>query len=690
MLVASCLPRHVLPNSARLMATPAAPPDVRAGVDRCMREDGTSAGVRPAHLNTHVTRMALRWLAPAFFLTLWLTGGVRAQTPSAPPAAPMMSLPGQTGSLSATPNQTTLPTMQSGQRSSGTQSPGEQETNADRGRDDSSRRSTGLAETSIVPDRPTEFQLLVQVTTGQMLPIFGQSLFSGVPSTFAPVDDVPVTPDYVIGPGDQLRLQTWGQVNQQGTYTVDRTGSIQIPQVGNVHVAGLRFSEITSFLQAQLGRVYRNFDLNVNMGQLRSIQVFVVGQARRPGSYTIGSLSTLLNALFASGGPTSEGSLRDIQVRRGSEVVTHFDLYDLLLHGDKSKDVLLQPGDVIFIPPVGPQAALLGSVNTPGIYELRGETRVAQLLQLAGGRTSVAAGSTVRIDRIAEHAARVVVDVDVDRTPDALLQSGDVVSVSAIVNRFKNAVTLRGNVANPGRMCGTRECESAICCRTRRRWSRATTGRSATSWDRWCRSTRLRLRRGEGALGVQKPLSNQEGRSVPPPGAANVPAGAGTYPQGTSLSFPATQPGASSVGAALTGTNSVFGAKTDVILSAPDIDWSYAVIERQSSVDLKTSLLPFDLGAVVLRGDASQNLELLAGDVVTIFSTADVRVPTSQQTRFVRLEGEFQASGVYSVLPGERLRGLLARAGGFTPNAYLYGSEFTRESTRRAGAAAAK
>src|ERR1700729_3217463 len=120
-----------------------------------------------------------------------------------------------------------------------------------------------------------------------------------------------------------------------------------------------------------MGGVFRNFDRNVNMGQLRSIQVFVVGQARKPGSYTIGSLSTLLNALFASGGPLPQGSLRDIQVKRGSETVTHFDLYDLLLHGDKSKDVRLEPGDVIFIPAVGPQVALLGSVNTPAIYELK-------------------------------------------------------------------------------------------------------------------------------------------------------------------------------------------------------------------------------------------------------------------------------------------------------------------------------
>ena len=131
------------------------------------------------------------------------------------------------------------------------------------------------------------------------------------------------------------------------------------------------------------------------------------------------------------------------------------------------------------------------------------------------------------------------------------------------------------------------------------------------------------------------------------------------------------------------GANGVFTAKTDVVLSAPDIDWSYAVIERQNAVDLTTSLIPFNLGKIVLEGDQTQNIELLPGDLVTIFSTADLRVPSTQQTRFVRLEGEFVASGIYSVLPGETLRQLLKRAGGLTPDAYLFASEFTRQSTKR-------
>src|SRR6185437_4237166 len=195
----------------------------------------------------------------------------------------------------------------------------------------------------------------------------------------------------------------------------------------------------------------RNFDINVNMGQLRSIQVFVVGQARRPGSYTIGSLSTLLNALFASGGPLPQGSLRDIQVKRGGKTVVHFDLYDLLLHGDKSKDVSLASGDVIFIPPVGPQIAVVGSVGNPAIYELHGKTTIQQALQIAGGRSNIAVDSQARVERIYDHAVRSIVEVNLPKSADFIMQDGDIVTINAIVDRFKNAVTLRGNVANPGR-----------------------------------------------------------------------------------------------------------------------------------------------------------------------------------------------------------------------------------------------
>jgi polysaccharide biosynthesis/export protein len=543
---------------------------------------------------------------------------------------------------------------------------------------------------SVVPP-PSEFQKVIAGSTGQVVPIFGMDLFNSAPSTFAPVDNIPVTPDYVIGPGDEIRLQVWGQVNQRGSFVVDRTGSISLPEVGTIQVAGLQYSQLSDFLKSQLGRVYRNFDLNVNMGQLRSIQVFVVGKATKPGSYTIGSMSTLLNALFASGGPLPQGSLRDIQVKRGRDTVTHFDLYDLLLHGDKTKDVRLESGDVIFIPDVGPQVAVLGSVNTPAVYELRGEQTFGQAVALAGGVTNVADGSRLRVERVYKHTERSALDVDFANNDPTPVQDGDIISVKAILDRFQNAVTLRGNVANPGRfpwhpgMHVSDLIPSRDALITRNYYLRHDLLGQVNS-DRGVRQ--------EGALGINsgavadraadrgtaRPNAGGNGGSN---GASNSPGNSANNDASNSASNGASSGGGNAVGATLTENSSIFSATTDVILSAPDIDWEYAVIERQSSTDLTTSLLPFNLEKAVIDKVPSQDLELLSGDVVTIFSKADISVQSSKQTKFVRLEGEFAASGVYSVLPGETLRQLLARAGGFSPDAFLFASEFIRDSVRR-------
>lgn len=581
----------------------------------------------------------------------------------------------------------------------------------------------------------TDFQQLAASSTGRSLPIFGASLFNGVPSTFAPVTDVPVAPDYVLGPGDDLIIQLSGQISQQYDLRIDRTGIINVPVLGPVHLAGIPYGALQAYLHDQFARIYRNFSVNANLGSLRTIQVFVVGEARAPGSYSISSLSTLLNAIFASGGPLPSGSLRDIQVKRNGTTLVHFDLYDLLLKGDKTNDLRLNSGDVIFIPFAGVQVAVAGSVKTPGIYELKGPTSVNDALALAGGATAIAGGGAARLERIFEHSQRSVEDVNLAFGGTQLLQNGDILSVSSIVERFHNAVTLRGNVANPGRYVwrpGLRVSdlipnkESLI---TRNYWNRQNQlGQLAVDYqpngpgsagaspgalqvrgtaDQLAQAAQLQAQARTRGTGSSNAPASGAGTGIGSVAGsdAGITAGTATPTQGTDQNSMAngtggasqggtdgtptprnvsnTQAGGSSVGSALTASNNPFRAQNDVILSAPDIDWSYAVIERLSTVDLKTSLIPFNLGKLVLNGDASQNYELQPNDVVTIFSTADIRVPTAQQTRYVRLEGEFVAPGVYSVVPGETLRSLLQRAGGFTPDAYLYASEFTRESTRR-------
>ena len=194
---------------------------------------------------------------------------------------------------------------------------------------------------------------------------FGAAFFRNPPSTFAPGNEVPVGPDYIVGPGDSFRIDVWGMVQGAWTVTVDRNGLVSIPTVGTFPVAGLTFGQLKTTLGQAVGRLYSGFEISVSMGQLRSITVFVTGHARKPGSYTVSSLSTLVNALLACGGPDGNGSMRDVQVKRSGKVVAHFDLYDFLLKGDKTHDVRLQPQDVIFISQAGGSGGPLGQREDP-------------------------------------------------------------------------------------------------------------------------------------------------------------------------------------------------------------------------------------------------------------------------------------------------------------------------------------
>jgi polysaccharide biosynthesis/export protein len=302
------------------------------------------------------------------------------------------------------------------------------------------------------PTVRSEFELFVEDAAGHPLPVYGRELFNQVPTTFAPVDQIPVVGNYALGPGDQLLIRVWGKIDLDTTVTVDRNGQIYLPKVGALSVGGLRYEQIESYLRSAIGNLYKGFELNVTLGQLRSIQVFVLGSARRPGVYTVSSLSTLVNAIFASGGPSATGSMRDIQLRRDGHLVTELDSYDLLRKGDKSRDTPLLPGDVIYVPPIGPQVAILGSVNEPGIYELKGDTTIAAVLEEAGGLTSLAGNERIQLERIENHRRRRVDDFPLDGSSlQRSLRDGDMLEIFPISPRFENAITLRGNVAKPGR-----------------------------------------------------------------------------------------------------------------------------------------------------------------------------------------------------------------------------------------------
>jgi protein involved in polysaccharide export with SLBB domain len=267
------------------------------------------------------------------------------------------------------------------------------------------------------------------------------------------MDHIPVPTNYVIGPGDQLLIRIWGKVDLDTSLTVDRNGQISIPKVGTLDVAGLHYEQLDGYLRTAVGTIYKDFELNVTLGRLRSIQIYILGSSRQPGAYTVSSLSTLIDALFASGGPSAAGSIRRIELRRGDRPITEIDLYDVLRRGDKSHDVQLLPGDVVYIPPVGPQVAIVGNVKEPGIYELKGDTtNLSAALEEAGGLTTMATTQRVVLERIEDHEWRRVDEFALDAPgQQRVLRDGDMLQFFPISQEFENSVMLRGNVKFPGR-----------------------------------------------------------------------------------------------------------------------------------------------------------------------------------------------------------------------------------------------
>ena len=555
---------------------------------------------------------------------------------------------------------------------------------------------------------------MVADSVGRPLPLFGQSLFVQAPSTFAPVDWTQVPGDYILGPGDELQIRIWGQVAANLRVIVDRAGQIYIPQVGQVSVAGVHYGDLEAHLKGEVSKIFKNFNLTANVGRLRSIQVVVVGSARYPGTYTISSLSTLVNAIFASGGPTPHGSLRHIQVRRDGNTITDFDFYDLLIQGDKSKDVRLQPGDVLYIPPVGPLVAISGSVNTPAIYEMKDGSTLADLIETAGDLSTVADTNKITIDRFVDHRDRKTLEFPYDEQSRAVrVQDGDIVHVFSIVPRFIDTVTLRGNVANPGRYPwkqGMRVRDlipDAQALLTRGYWRNRAAIVNGRATEYPIRSERLEKNTFELNNGIQ-PVNPAPPNFQNPNGNSNS---VGPAPQALGSSNPSdaaqfaqsAQDAQNNSGgqSATTGSrpisasqqpyqapgtnpnpNSAKDVAEDVRRYAPEINWDYAIIQRVNPEDLSSKLLWMSPRKAIIEHDEASNLELQPGDIVTIFSQRDISVPRAERSQYVIIEGEVKRPGVYKLENNETIHSILQRAGGLTPNAYIYGTQFTRESAR--------
>jgi protein involved in polysaccharide export with SLBB domain len=508
----------------------------------------------------------------------------------------------------------------------------------------------------------SDFEKFAEDAAGHPLPVYGRQLFEEVSSTFAPMDHIPVPSNYAIGPGDELLIRVWGKVDLDASVTVDRNGQVSLPRVGTLNVAGLRYEQVEGYLRKAVGIIYKDFELNVTLGRLRSIQVFVLGSARQPGAYTDSSLSTSLNALFASGGPSATGTLRRIQVRRGSQTIAELDLYDVLRKGDKSHDVQLLPGDVIYIPQVGPQVAIVDNVSEPGIYELKGETTVASSLENAGGLTNLAGTDRVLLERIQDHKKRRVEEFALDASGmQRILKDGDSLHIFPISPQFENAVTLRGSVAAPGRF-GWHEGQQVTDLIPSRDF--------LITSDHWIEQNH-QAEKQRAEVTRKRPA---EPAGNPPVELARNLHAEQIANQNVELTENQT-------------TEQTKNQRTDLLtqldLTNSEINWEYALIERIDQHDLSTRLIAFNLGHAIDDPASADNQLLRAGDVITVFSRKDIPLPLEKHSTIVRVGGEVNAPGLYRVNPGETLREVVQRAGGLTPHSYLYASELTRVSARK-------
>jgi polysaccharide biosynthesis/export protein len=292
---------------------------------------------------------------------------------------------------------------------------------------------------------------------GAPLRQYGYAMFAANVSTFAPVDDIPVGPDYVMGPGDDLTINVWGAIDSTMIRTVDRNGRIVLPKVGDLRIWGLTFSQADRLIRDELSRYFRGFQTSVTMGRLRTVSVHVVGEVCQPGVYTLSSLATVTNALYSAGGPTKLGSLREVRLLRSNVQVARVDLYDFLQRGDRARDYRLESGDTIFVPTVGDVVAVAGEVKRPAIYEIQTGTRLADVVSLAGGVTPTSYIKRVQIVRALPNAERATLDVDLtghylkgDEASNPLINAGDLVLIHPADPRVYNIVKVDGAVRYPG------------------------------------------------------------------------------------------------------------------------------------------------------------------------------------------------------------------------------------------------
>jgi protein involved in polysaccharide export with SLBB domain len=539
--------------------------------------------------------------------------------------------------------------------------------------------------------------LRLQSFDEQALKPFGYDLFEGVPSTFASVSDIQVPVDYVVGPGDTLKVQLYGNEPASYTLTVGRDGRINFPKLGPIMVSGMSFDRALATIEQRVTHELIGSRVSVTMNDLRSIRVFVLGEAEKPGSYTVSGLSTMTNALLVSGGVKKIGSLRKIELKRNGRLVTVLDLYDLLLHGDTSADKQLMPGDVIFIPPIGDTVSVYGAVRRPAIYELKSEKSVEQVLDIAGGLVPDADGKQAQLERIQPSRLREMRNIDLTTTAGrtAELANGDKLRVPAIRPTLENSVVLSGYVFRPGsfeyraglRLSDILPSFDELRPNADRHYIMV---RREVPPEQKVEVISADLERALGARGSAadpelRPrdqifvfnLSASRERVVAPVirdlelqgtpdqpsqlvsigGKVNAP---GRYPLEPGMHV------SDLIRAGGSLEDSAYGGEAELT--------RYEIVNGNAR---QTELIPINLAAV-RRGDAGADVQLKPYDVLLIKVT-----PQWEEPGNIILAGEVRFPGKYPIHRGETLSSVLRRAGGFTDLAFVEGAVYIREELKQ-------
>lgn len=524
---------------------------------------------------------------------------------------------------------------------------------------------------------------------------FGYDIFEPRVGAMQSPASGPVPQDYVLGPGDTVRVQLFGNVNGIYEFEVSRDGVLNLPEIGPITVAGLPFSEFRQDLHERVREMLIGTQVSVTMGQLRTIRVFVLGDVKQPGSYVVSGLATMSSALYQGGGISKIGTLRDVQLKRNGRVASRLDLYELLLNGDTSSDMRLQPGDVIFVPPIGNTVRVAGAVKRPAIYETKGQTSVAAIIRIAGGLTADAYAGGVQLERIDGDRKTVAVDLSDDADANLLVRSGDTVLVPEVLPDLQETVVLSGHVYRPGNyewrsgmrltdlIRSTDELKPGVDTgyvlirreRERGQPIQAVSANLAAALQAPASAANVKLEASDTvhvfslALGRQRvvePLVEElrlqstvdsPAMEVEISGSVRAP---GRYPL---------EPGMRISDLIRAGGN----------LSEAAHAYEAELTRYSANVNAAREISVVNVNLNAIReGDTSADLVLREHDYLIIN-----RVPEWDTMWTVSLQGEVRFPGEYRVRRGETLAEVLQRAGGLTDKAFPEGAIFLRESLRK-------